>query len=81
MRFWYKIVKIKRIVEFVIPRAVSVLFFKMKVAGMTRPWLQSTATTTEVKKERTGLSQNTRNVFIMSIFDDLFCTSVSGPLG
>lgn len=33
----YKRVNIKRIVEFVIPRAVSVLFFKLKATGIKRP--------------------------------------------
>lgn len=35
--FGIKRVKIKRIVEFVISRAVSVLFFKLKATGMMRP--------------------------------------------
>lgn len=33
----------KRLVEFVIPRAVSVLFFKLKATGMKRPSLHNAA--------------------------------------
>lgn len=37
LEYIWNIVNIKRIVEFVIPRAVSVLFFKLKATGIKRP--------------------------------------------
>lgn len=50
-----KILVLKRVVEFVIPRAVSVLFFKLKITGITRPWSRSAAG--KVEKETKDWSQ------------------------
>lgn len=64
-----------------IPRAVSVLFFKLKATGMMRPYLQSAATNNEGKKDGTELSQTSGNGVVMSIFEVHNRTSISSSLG
>lgn len=54
--FWY-LKSQKRVVEFVFPRAASVLFFKLKITGITRPWSSSAAN--EVAKEMADSSRIT----------------------
>lgn len=66
-----KSVKIKILVEFVISRAVSVLFFKLKATGM-RPVLQSTAANHEDKKEDRIIPDNPNRCNNVMFFSSSF---------
>lgn len=83
--FGIKSINSKLIVEFVISRAVSVLFFKLKATGMLMPVSQSSAANSEgkimYKIEDRIIPRSLRRSYNVIFFFFLNCSPVSGTLG